>query len=1013
MARVQSLSSRLRQCGVSDIAKASNWFDEGAPLHAFATSDTFFHALGQSACPDSALLTFLLIKENCDKSSRQSTYRDICADKDALTRLFKLCGASRVLGEYLAHNLDLMSIVMAPTHTVHSARRIDDIDEPVPLIVDYDDDAERRDLEVWAMDIDAQIDTICQGGTMSASDNLRHAYYTVLLSIACEDVCDDQPLIRLTYTSRQLAYLTTTIIRRAYQMAKDQVDPDNLVDFAVIAMGKTAGEELNYISDVDLMYVCQTRGDIDERQAVALGTQIATSLHTICSGPGSVAPLWPIDTALRPEGKDGPLVRSVDSYMSYYDSWAQSWEFQALLKARFIAGDTALGNQFIDRVSPLVWNACRREDFVYDARKMRKRVEDHIPKKDVERQLKLGPGGLRDVEFSVQLLQMVHGRLDETLHTKNTCEAIDRLSNGSYISRTSAKILASCYRFLRLVEHRTQLYRLKRSHLIPSKDDDIRRVARGVMGPRYTSVEDFLAIWDSTRARVRRLHEELFYRPLLPATAQLSDEDATLSPQAQLERLAFIGYRDPEHAISHIEALTSGTNRTAQIQRHILPVLLGWFADGPDPDEGLLAFRRLSDMAGTTHWYMATLRDSRVVARRLSTVLSTSRYIGNALPSMPPAVQWLEEGGGLDARSTEFLDQQVSSVISRHDDSRSAVDRLMDIRRREMLRAAMGDVLDHVDPVRATTMINPINDAVIRGCINAVRDEYANQDVKLCAIAMGRYGGCEPSYASDADIVIVCDNNTDIARDIAIKLRELTGLCGDPQFRLKVDMDLRPEGRDGPLVRSFESYKAYYDSWASAWERQALIRARVVYADGDLGQRVNDVIDSVRYGKAPTDKELIEIRRLKARMEHERLPRGADPKWHVKLGQGGLSDVEWCVQLLQMRHSGDVEKESPLRTTGTLAAIEALVAEGFMTESDATVLKDSWVLASRIRAGNVLASGKVSGKKLDSVPRRADELKVVACLLGYDESDVHALEEDYRRASRRARTVMERLFYDM
>ena len=330
----------------------------------------------------------------------------------------------------------------------------------------------------------------------------------------------------------------------------------------------------------------------------------------------------------------------------------------------------------------------------------------------------------------------------------------------------------------------------------------------------------------------------------------------------------------------------------------------------------------------------------------------------------------------------------------------------------------MADSLCHVAPTRPA--IAQASDAALQGALEIALREVAEArgsvPVEVALVAMGRYGGLESSYASDADIVVVHRGVEGVAEaeaagaatHVANKVRALLGSTS-AQLSLSVDMDLRPEGRPGPLSRTVASYRDYYQRWASTWERQALLRARGAVGPVDLLEEFFSVIDPLRYGSAPTEVQLRDIRLLKARMESERLPRGAEPARHVKLGPGGLSDVEWVVQLIQMRHAHDVEG---LRTTGTLEALDAAVEAGLVDADDAHVLRRSWSLASRIRAGNVLTSGRTSGSRLDLLPRDSRELVPLARILGYRAGGEAALVEDWLRAARKARGVMDRLFWE-
>jgi glutamate-ammonia-ligase adenylyltransferase len=284
---------------------------------------------------------------------------------------------------------------------------------------------------------------------------------------------------------------------------------------------------------------------------------------------------------------------------------------------------------------------------------------------------------------------------------------------------------------------------------------------------------------------------------------------------------------------------------------------------------------------------------------------------------------------------------------------------------------------------------------------------------RFAVIAMGRFGGHECGYGSDADVLFVHSpvpgrperEASDAAHAVAAELRRLLALPV-PDPALVVDADLRPEGRQGPLVRTLAAYRAYYRRWSAPWEAQALLRAEPAAGDAELGAEFIRMIAEFRYPLGGLDVMAVrEIRRIKARMEAERIPRGADRALHLKLGPGGLSDVEWTVQLLQLRHAHAVPA---LRTTRTDEAMAAAVQDGLLSAGDATALMTAWILAARIRNAIVLVRGRPS----DTLPARHGELTAVARLLGYPPGDAaQALEQDYRRAARRARTVMETLFY--
>jgi glutamate-ammonia-ligase adenylyltransferase len=849
---------------------------------------------------------------------------------------------------------------------------------------------------------------------MDAAVALRVAYRRRLLQLAALDLTG-----RSGYeaTSGALSRLADAVLESCLAIARAGEARHELCRLAVVAMGKTGAEELNYISDVDVIFVAEPAAGADEREALAVGTRLASALMHAANAATVEGAIWEVDPNLRPEGRSGALVRTLNSHLEYYRRWASTWEFQALLKARAAAGDRELGEAYVSAVAPFIWSAADRPDFVEEVQAMRRRVELHAGGKHADRQLKLGAGGLRDVEFSVQLLQLVHGRSDVLLRQSNTLGALEALSNWGYVGRKDASELAADYRFLRTMEHRLQLFRLRRTHVVPADEASLRRLGRS-MGCTADPAAEITKQWRSHAARARRIHEKLFYRPLLNAVARLDAEGARLSSAAAEDRLRALGFRDPEGALRHLAALTEGVSRRALVQRTLLPVMLGWFAAAPNPDAGLLGFRQVSEKLGATPWYLRLLRDEAAVAQRLATVLGTSRFAADLLLREPAGVSMMADAADLQPRRAVVLHSEALSAAGRHGDPVAAMSAVRSLRRREMLRLAIADVVLEAD-VRLTCQgLSDMADAVLAGALQIAVQEVAKarghkSRARIAIIGMGRYGGAELGYASDADVMFVyeplpgADERLALgdATALANEVRRLFQLpSADPL--LELDSDLRPEGRNGPLVRSLASYEAYYRRWSSPWESQALLRARLVGGDPVLGAAFLELADPLRYPPGGlTADALREMRRLKARMEAERLPRGADPTLHTKLGRGGLSDVEWTVQLLQMQHAAGLPA---LRTTSTLDAMEALVAGGLLDPADAAQLAAAWVLATKVRNAHLL----VTGRSGDSLPKDLGDLAAVARVLGRPTGEpAGALVEEYRRVTRRARAVTERIFF--
>ncbi|MBO3142964.1 bifunctional [glutamine synthetase] adenylyltransferase/[glutamine synthetase]-adenylyl-L-tyrosine phosphorylase [Dermatophilus congolensis] len=983
--RSVSLTGWLARAGFEDTATAAR-FATAAELEGWSTpGGSLLTAISQVADPDLALKTLVRLVAAVGRDRLEDLLTTQSLGRD---RLLRVLGESAALGDHLVR------------HPEHICAVID----AVPM-----EASERvRDL----------IQAVCpQGrGDLSSQDALRVAYRRQLLGILALDVSAPNPQATVHHTAAALADLAGAALEAAVAVAHEtHPQAGSKARLAVIAMGKCGGRELNYISDVDVIFVGEPAETVSEEEGIEAATVLAAEVMRTCSAHTGEGTLWQVDPALRPEGKQGPLVRTVASHVRYYKRWAKTWEFQALLKARAVAGDAELGQAYEEAIRPFVWQAASRENFVTDVQAMRSRVERHIPPAEVDRQLKLGPGGLRDVEFSVQLLQLVHGRTDESLRSRNTLEALAALAAGGYVAREDAAALDAAYRFLRSVEHRVQFAKMKRTHLMPQGPRDLQRIGRGLR-LAAPAAESLTAVWQEHKRTVRQIHKLLFYRPLLSAVARLRPEDARLRPEAAKERFAALGFSDSAGALRHIEALTAGVSRTAAIQRTLLPVMLGWFAEEVDPDNGLLAFRRISESLGRTTWYLRMLRDEGKAAERLARVLARSRFLVSLLEQTPDAARILSGDAVVLPRSREAVLATMRAAMKRQDDPAEAMVAARKVRRSELFRCALGDLIDTSSTEETMRGLSDLNEAIVQAALDVAERiyiaEHGQLPVQVAFIGMGRLGGRECGFASDADVLAVhrpCQAVSDedaaaAAKEIVQQVRSLLRAPG-PDPSLGFDMDLRPEGKTGPLSRSIAGYRSYMQRWAQAWERQAMVRARPIAGPDDLGEEFVQAVDPYRWAEGGlTDAQVREIRKLKARMEGERLPRGADPRRHFKLGRGGLSDVEWTVQLIQLQHA---HKHPTLRTTSTLEALQAAVDLGLLTQIEGVALEEAWVTASQMRDAVMLWRGRSA----DSVPEHVVDAEAMARILGWGPGSGSETGEHYLRLARHSREVMERRFY--
>lgn len=967
-------------------------------------------SLSKSANPDQALNALLWLAE-----TQQAALKAILKRNESADRLCLVLGASTALIDFLRRHPDQLHLFEKPVPAL----------DPQSVVTDRFRLALGPVLAAAIADKASYPDAPFQ--SESCWNAIRKAYRAEVVRIAIFDLTAETPWQVMQTVAAGLADAAGAAIECGIDVARAELthtrefgvfEPHEVAatEFAVIAMGKCGARELNYISDVDVIYVAGPANEsLDSHRSIEVATKLANRMMRAMDATAAEPMLWQVDPNLRPEGKSGALVRTLESHIAYYERWAESWEFQALLKARHLAGTASLGEAYVAAMNPMVWTSTKRDNFVESVQKMRQRVLEHIPATEIDRQIKLGPGGLRDVEFTAQLLQLVHGRTDDSVRQRDTISAIEALREAGYIGRGEAQSFADSYRFLRSLEHRIQLADLRRTHLMPTDPEQLRALARS-LNPRWTA-DALTEAWERTKNEVRGLHQRIFFRPLLSAVARLEDNSLALTDTQAIDRLGAIGFLDPQGALVHIRALTSGLSRRAAIQKQLLPVLIEWFARGTDPDAALLAFRRLSEDLGESPWYLRMLRDATGAAERMTEVLSNSRLATELFEKIPEAAAWFEKVEDLQPMTAEELETEFIAIVERHNDLAAIASAARHIRRRETLRIAMGAVLDVLTIDDVAAGLSAITEQYLRGLLAAVRSNSAERvdghrlatAVDFAIIAMGRFGGQELGFGSDADVMFVYRAQDGVSSDAAQKaaeriVQELRDISADHRLAFDLDLDLRPEGKKGAIVRSIDSYAAYYQRWSDSWESQALLRARAIAGSPQLIADFESLINQYRYPQQADPKDVMEIRRIKARVETERLPQGADPKRHLKLGRGSLSDVEWLVQLLQFQHGGE---HPSIRTPKTLEALHACVADGLISEPDANVLEAAWILASRVRSAAVLWTNKTS----DVLPHDRRQLEGIARILNYPNFSATALEQDYLAATRRARAVFERLFF--
>lgn len=814
-----------------------------------------------------------------------------------------------------------------------------------------------------------------------------------LLEIAGDEFSGQRSVAEAT---KAYSGFVDSVVARALEIARNEIAERypvaRTVPFSVIAMGKWGAEELNYSSDIDLMFV----HDIDEADpeqsrpaAFALASRLVAILGaTSFDGPGLV-----VDADLRPEGTMGPLSRKVEAFATYYQRWAEPWELQALIKARAAAGDAHLGGEFVELAKKVVWEDGLEVDALRGLRRIKAETEVRAHPTDIKR----APGGIRDIEFTVQMLQLVHGRHDPKLRVRGTFEALEALEEGKYISPEETAELREGYRFLRKLEHLIQIWELRQTHRFPTDQESRRRLARAMGWHTADELAEKLLV---TRTSARTLHERIYFRPILDSL--VGSPSARLGPARASERLTALGFANAKQATVALDSMTRGLSRKSRAMQQMMPLMLDWLSLSPDPDLGLSQLRTLLINTSDHSSLIARLLNNPVTGERLAMLLGTGRLFGDIIDRIPEFVPRLADDLVLDnVRGREEAIERLSGLLN----SRPALDeRIGTIRRfarRRRLRIAARDVIRKHDTLDTIRALSDGADAAMNGALSVATPEPGGD---FAVVAMGRWGGRELSYGSDLDLMYVYGRmDRDHALAIPGRLFEILGAPGRHGEGYELDAGLRPEGKNGPMARSLDSTVRYYAQWAEPWEYLALIRSRPVAGEPATCERFVEISQSVLWENQVAGDTIASIRRIKARVENERIAPDEDADFHLKLGPGTLSDIEFLAQLLQLQHG---HSHPDLRVHGTVEALQAALEAELITAQDHLALIDSYEFCTQIRLRLHLQKGRL----FDSLPTNSEDLSKLSASLGYDRSN--ELREAYQRVTRRARRAFVARFYE-
>jgi glutamate-ammonia-ligase adenylyltransferase len=894
-----------------------------------------------------------------------------CADRDALVGLWsreprcvdavaQLCGTSQLLADILREE------------ALGFCRQLGDGPGPPSRQAD--------EMHALAAEVVA-----VPGGHAARLDALRRFKRRELLRIASRDVLRIASFGELV---EEISDLAAACLQVALGLAWDETPvprlPGRLAapedwwrEFAVIAMGKLGARELNYSSDVDLLFVYDApwapEGEVPDA-ARRYFTRLAQALVEAVGALTGDGGLFRVDMRLRPEGGAGALTRTVAAYATYWEAWAAPWERQALIKASWVAGSRPLAERFLRLARDFVYGKRMDTSGLADIKAVKSRVEASARRSGWDRNVKLGPGGIRDIEFTVQLLQLVFGADDERVRKRSTLGALRALGAAGYLSKTEHQTLASGYVFLRTLEHQLQLMHGLGVRELPADEQALDRLARRLEFPESAGAapgEFLMGEYRRHTANARELFGKLFAEMFeerdesdirARSLVLLAEEDADAAA------LGEFGLQDAARGLEVLRRLAHGTvaaplpATVAEQFADLAPRILRAAARTPDPDASLLNFERFCALIGSRGALYSILSEEPKVIDMLVRVAGCSASLSGILAAHPEYFDMLMDPGTMTAaRSAEKLAGELAVRLEDVADPEARLQTVSRFRRRELLRIGVRDLMGDAEVETTIRELTSLAEACLRAILDIVAPEVTGRsarDLPFAVIGVGKLAGEELHYNSDLDVMFVWGDPTTphvgapfmapqttymrLASEIMSRAAAQTGGEGP---RLKIDARLRPEGQSGPLARSVASCREYYASRAETWERLALIRSRLVAGEGAVWAAFREATEGFLWGSGLSADELQAIVHIKGRIERERA-RVEGGRVDVKLGPGGINDIEFCVQMLQLAHG---HEDPTVRVPGTLGGLRALAKAGcFASPQDAADLEAAYLFLRRI-----------------------------------------------------------------
>ncbi|MBI5904653.1 MAG: bifunctional [glutamate--ammonia ligase]-adenylyl-L-tyrosine phosphorylase/[glutamate--ammonia-ligase] adenylyltransferase [Deltaproteobacteria bacterium] len=811
---------------------------------------------------------------------------------------------------------------------------------------------------------------------------LRRIKHREMTRIAARDLAGLSPLAEVT---EDLSALASAAIDAAVRFARRTLSerigepvaefPDGTrgpCRFVVLGMGKLGGLELNFSSDVDLLYLYETdRGEtlggprpLSLHQYFVRLCEAVTRIVSEATGDGFV---FRVDLRLRPEGTRGELVNSLRSAEIYYESWGQTWERAALIKARPVAGDLPLGDEFLRAVVPFVFRKYLDFTSIEEIKGMKDRINLAATRgrKD-ERDLKLGEGGIREIEFFVQAHQLIYGGKEPALRLRGTVETLSALSRMGIVTGDEERELSGAYVFLRRLEHRIQVHRERQTHVVPHREEDLRRLARAM---ELADAPALLAALARHTDSVHGIYDRLFGggRRADPSSIPADVQALFLPgppPADSAERLTRLGFRDADAARRNLDALREGPAHVRMPQRarqyldRIAPEILHLASRSPDPDMALSHVDRFLSAIGARTMFYALLYEKPKVVEALVRLFGSSRLLSGYLLRHPELLDsFLRNELSALVKSKSDMRTELGEELAASEDLEKELDVLRRYKHMETLRIGIHDMGGNLSLEEGMFQISALAEVLLGHAVVLARrevrrrfgvpvDAATGEEASFCVLGMGKLGAEELSYHSDLDILFLYSGAGESAKitnheyfaKVAQRLISILTTQTREGHVYRLDTRLRPSGNAGPLVSSLDAFERYHEGPAQLWERQALLKCRFVAGDREFGRKVEEAIRGFIYDRPLPPNAAEEIHRLRTRMEVE-LGREREDRLNLKVGRGGVVDVEFAVQYLQLLHGAG---RPPVRARGTLKALYELQRAGVVTLDQYRVLDEGY-----------------------------------------------------------------------